>query len=148
MASPTVRLPTDGQVSDLVALIRNAANIIESNYLGSSLPTIPSLDSLDPHPLDSSISSAQIKDAVQLLEGACAHLCSILARPSHTLLNRAMQFYEPVCLRIVITFEIPDILQEQPLGMHIKEIGKRAGVNHEKLGRIMRLLVTKHIFRE
>ncbi|KAG6898928.1 hypothetical protein C0993_002611 [Termitomyces sp. T159_Od127] len=59
-----------------------------------------------------------------------------------------MQFYEPACLRIVITFKIPDILQEQPSGMHVKEIGERAGINHGKLSRIMRLLATKHIFRE
>ncbi|KAG5723429.1 Sterigmatocystin 8-O-methyltransferase, partial [Termitomyces sp. T112] len=32
--------------------------------------------------------------------------------------------------------------------MHIKEIGEKAGVDHEKLGQIMRLLATKHIFRE
>ncbi|KAG6886333.1 hypothetical protein C0992_004512, partial [Termitomyces sp. T32_za158] len=71
MASPAVRLPADGQVSDLVALIRNATDIIESQYLESSLPTIPSLNSLAPHPLDSAISSV-LTSAVQLLEGACA----------------------------------------------------------------------------
>ena len=32
--------------------------------------------------------------------------------------------------------------------MYIKEIGEKAGINHEKLGRIMRLLATKHIFQE
>ncbi|KAH0586957.1 hypothetical protein H2248_005787 [Termitomyces sp. 'cryptogamus'] len=32
--------------------------------------------------------------------------------------------------------------------MHIKEIGEKAGVNYEKLGRILRLLTTHHIFRE
>lgn len=86
MATPTVRHPVDGQVSDLVALIRNATDIIESTYLESSSPIIPSLNSLDPHPLDSAV-SVRIRDAVQLLEGACAQLCSTLARPSHTILN-------------------------------------------------------------
>lgn len=32
--------------------------------------------------------------------------------------------------------------------MHVKELGARAGINHEKLCRIMRLLATKHIFQE
>ncbi|KAG6896298.1 hypothetical protein C0992_009251 [Termitomyces sp. T32_za158] len=111
MAVPKQQAQTHGQIFDLVALIKNATSIIESYYLDSSLPTVPSLDCLVPHPLDS-------------------------------------KFYEPACLRVVVTFKIPDILQEQPSGMDIKELGRKAGVNHEKLGRIMRLLATKHIFRE
>ncbi|KAG6860495.1 hypothetical protein C0995_010532 [Termitomyces sp. Mi166 len=143
MAPPTQPHP-DAHISELVSLIKNATNIIQSHYLKSSLPTIPSLNNLAPHPLDSTISPPQLRDAAKLLEGACTQLCATLARPSHTILN----IYEPACLRVVTTFKIPDILQEDPSGMHIKEIGERAGVNHEKLGRIMRLLATRHIFRE
>jgi hypothetical protein len=51
-------------------------------------------------------------------------------------------------LDVAVTFNIPDILLEQPEGMHILEIGKRAGIDEEKLGRILRYLATKHIFRE
>ncbi|KAG6901385.1 hypothetical protein C0995_012649 [Termitomyces sp. Mi166 len=144
MAPPPTLPRADGQISDLIELIKNATNIIESHYLNSSRPSIPSLDSLISHPLDSVSSPPQLRDAVQLLEGACAQLCATLARPSHTILN----FYEPTCLSVVTTFKVPDILQEQPSGMRIEDIGKKAGVNHEKLGRIMRLLATKHIFRE
>ncbi|KAG5352358.1 hypothetical protein C0989_002679 [Termitomyces sp. Mn162] len=120
----------DGKISDLIALVRNATNIIETHYLKSTFSIVPSLDNLVPHPLDTAISPPALRDAVQLLEGASAQLCTTLARPSHTILN------------------IPDILQDQPSGYHIKEIGEKAGINHEKLGRIMRLLATKHIFRE
>jgi len=47
-----------------------------------------------------------------------------------------------------ITLKIPDILLGKPDGMHISEIGKETGVDAEKLGRILRLLASKHIFRE
>ncbi|KAG5715542.1 Sterigmatocystin 8-O-methyltransferase, partial [Termitomyces sp. T112] len=136
---------TNRQISALVALIKATANTIESHFTDSSLL---SLDSLYSHALGAAISSPPLNDAVHILEGACAQLCATLARPSHTVLNRATQFFEPICLNVVITFKIPDILQERPLGMHIKEIGEKAGVDHEKLGQIMRLLATKHIFRE
>ncbi|KAH0584812.1 hypothetical protein H2248_008091 [Termitomyces sp. 'cryptogamus'] len=135
---------TNRQISALVALIKETANTIESHFTDSSLP---SLDSLDSHALDTAV-SPPLNDAIHILEGACVQLCATLARPSHTVLNRAIQFFEPICLNVVITFKIPDILQEHPLGMHIKEIGEKAGVDHQKLGQIMRLLATKHIFRE
>ncbi|KNZ77676.1 Sterigmatocystin 8-O-methyltransferase [Termitomyces sp. J132] len=145
MSLPTPKASdSNKQISELITLIKNATETIESHFLKSSLPIIPSLDSLAHHPLDSAILPPQLRDAVQLLEGACGQLCATLARPNHIILN----FFEPTCLNVVTAFKIPDILQEQPSGMHIKEIGEKAGVNYEKLGRILRLLTTHHIFRE
>ncbi|KAG6916944.1 hypothetical protein DXG01_004631 [Tephrocybe rancida] len=141
LPSPTA----NGRVSELVALITNAAKTIESHYSqSSSQPYVPSLDDVSPHPMDSAISPPALKDAVQILEGACAQLSATVARPGHTVLNT----YEPTALNVVITFKIPDILQEKPSGMHIAEIGQKAGVDKGKLGRIMRLLASKNIFRE
>jgi hypothetical protein len=45
-------------------------------------------------------------------------------------------------------FKIPDVLKEKPTGMHISEIGKKTGLEERKAGRILRLLSTKHVFRE
>ena len=59
-----------------------------------------------------------------------------------------VQIYEPACLHVVVTFKVPDILLDQPEGMHIAEIAKRSGIEQGKLGRILRLLATRHIFRE
>ncbi|KAG6844999.1 hypothetical protein H0H87_001771 [Tephrocybe sp. NHM501043] len=153
--------PANGRVADLVALITSAAKIIESHYSQSSIPNVPSLDDLTPHPLDSAISPPELREAVQTLEGACAQLSATVARPSHTILNACLSFflhsqvdaqpkiaYESDCLNVVLTFKIPDILQDRPTGMHVMEIGKRAGVDHAKIGRILRLLASKHIFRE
>ncbi|KAG6916946.1 hypothetical protein DXG01_004633 [Tephrocybe rancida] len=156
LAPPSPIAIANGRVSELVTLITNAARAIEFHYSQlSSQPYVPSLDDISPHPMDSAISSPALKDAVQILEGACAQLSATVARPSHTVLN-AMNAesdagdhtYEPTALNVVVTFKIPDILQEKPSGMHIAEIGQKAGIDKGKLGRIMRLLASKHIFRE
>jgi hypothetical protein len=59
-----------------------------------------------------------------------------------------LQICEPGCLHVVAAFKIPDILLDQPEGMNISEIAKRSGIEQGKLGRILRLLASKHIFRE
>ncbi|KAG6818997.1 hypothetical protein H0H93_016517 [Arthromyces matolae] len=138
----------NGGVPELVSLIVNAANMIQSHYSKSTVPVIPSLDDTAPHPLDSAISHPELRDAISTLEGACAQLCATVARPNHTVLNKALQFYEPAGLNVVTAFKIPDILQEKPSGMHIEEIAQKAGINAQKLGRVMRLLATNHIFKE
>jgi DNA-binding IclR family transcriptional regulator len=51
-------------------------------------------------------------------------------------------------LNVALTFKFPDILQEKPAGMHISEIGKKSGVEPGKVARVLRLLASKHIFRE
>lgn len=89
--APPMHFHTHGQIFDLVALIKNATSTIESYYLDSSLPIIPSLDSLVTHPLDSAIAPPQFRNAVQVLEGACTQLCATLARPSHTIVNVCLQ---------------------------------------------------------
>jgi len=76
-----------GNVPALVALIVNAAKTIEAEYAKSSKPSIPSLDDLSPHPLDTEISSSELREATRILEGACAQLCATAARPDHTIVN-------------------------------------------------------------
>jgi hypothetical protein len=49
---------------------------------------------------------------------------------------------------VALTNKIPDILHESPSGVHISELEKRTGVDAGKLGRILRLLATKHVFKE
>ncbi|KAJ7701084.1 S-adenosyl-L-methionine-dependent methyltransferase [Mycena rosella] len=85
-----------------------------------------------------------VEEYGRILEGACAQLWATLARPDHTILNSL----EPSCLRVALTFKIPDVLQEKPSGMHVIEISQRCGVSASKLARILRLLSAKHCFRE
>ena len=89
--NPPLKVPTagtsHGSVSALVALIVGAAKSIEVEYAKSSTPSVPSLDDLTPHPLDSQVSSSALRQATQILEGACAQLCATVARPQHTISN-------------------------------------------------------------
>ncbi|KAJ6631096.1 S-adenosyl-L-methionine-dependent methyltransferase [Mycena sp. CBHHK59/15] len=130
-------------ISPLLALITQAARTLEAEYK-KGRGCVPSLDESTAHPLDVQLFSPEMKEAVQVLEGACAQLCATLARPNHTVLNAL----EPSCMHVALTFKIPDILEEKPAGMHVSEIGQKCGVEPSKLARILRLLSAKHCFRE
>ncbi|KAJ7637862.1 S-adenosyl-L-methionine-dependent methyltransferase [Mycena rosella] len=87
---------------------------------------------------------AKMIQAVRILEGACAQLCVMLARPNHTTVN----VFETNCLHVALSLKTPDILQEKPEGMHLTEISKHSGVEQDKLARILRYLASNHCFRE
>ena len=78
---------TGGNTPALVSPIVNAAKTIEAEYAKSPQPSIPSLDDLEPRPLDTEISSAGLKQATRILEGACTQLCATVTRPGHTMVN-------------------------------------------------------------
>ncbi|KAJ7048491.1 S-adenosyl-L-methionine-dependent methyltransferase [Mycena amicta] len=135
-------------ISSLLSLIIDAARTLESGYLQGQ-GYVPSLDDTGPHPLDAKLSTPEVKEAVQVLEGACAQLCATLARPNHTVLNNFfLTALEPSCLSVALEFKIPDILQNSPAGMHVAKISKQCGGEPSKLARVLRLLAAKHCFRE
>jgi hypothetical protein len=78
--------PAADQISSLLALINEAARTLQATYINGN-GCVPSLDDTQPHPLDGKLSAPEMKEAVQLLEGACAQLCATLARPNHTVFN-------------------------------------------------------------
>ncbi|KAK0443670.1 S-adenosyl-L-methionine-dependent methyltransferase [Desarmillaria tabescens] len=136
------------QLSQLVSLIANATKFVEDTFAKTTEPNIPSLDDTAPHPLDDQVSSMEMKEAIQTIEGACAQLCALVARPNHTMLNRFFGIFEPACIRVVVNFNIADHLLDKPEGLHISDLGALSDVEPQKLGRIMRLLASKHCFRE
>ncbi|KAF7986472.1 hypothetical protein HWV62_31261 [Athelia sp. TMB] len=56
--------------------------------------------------------------------------------------------YEPACLNVVIRSNIAGILAWHPEGSPIADIAKQAGIQSDKLGRILSFLATKHCFKE
>ncbi|KAJ6571673.1 S-adenosyl-L-methionine-dependent methyltransferase [Mycena capillaripes] len=134
-------------ISSLLTLINEAARTLQAGYANEN-GLVPCLDDTEPHPLDAKLSAPEMKEAVQVLEGACAQLCATLARPNHTVLNKFWTALEPNCLRLALIFKIPDILKDIPSGMHVADISKRCGVEPSKLARVLRLLSAKHCFRE
>ena len=79
--------PPHGQLSALVALIADATKTVETHFARSSKPYVPSLDDIEPHPLDIISNSMELRLAIQTIEGACAQLMATVARPSHTVFN-------------------------------------------------------------
>lgn len=79
--------PAHGQLSTLVALIAEATKTVETHFSRSSKPYVPSLDDIEPHPLDIMSDSMELRLAIQTIEGACAQLIATVARPSHTIFN-------------------------------------------------------------
>lgn len=73
-------------VDSLLAIIKEAAHSALDEYEKYGTPT-PTLDSLDSHPLDIADDKLKLKKIVSKLEGACDQLCTILAPPSHTIMN-------------------------------------------------------------
>ncbi|KAK0476361.1 S-adenosyl-L-methionine-dependent methyltransferase [Armillaria novae-zelandiae] len=136
------------QLFQLVSLIANATKLVEDAFAHTSNPDVPTLDDTAPHPLDDQVSSAEMREAIQTIEGACAQLCALVARPNRTMLGRVFGMFEPACIRVVVNFNIADYLWDKPEGLHICELGALSGAEPRKLGRIMRLLASRHCFRE
>ncbi|EAU82335.1 hypothetical protein CC1G_06645 [Coprinopsis cinerea okayama7 len=134
----------DGSLSTLVSLISDATAIVEAHFKASSKPYVPSLDDTEEHPLDTQLYTPELRKAVQTIEAACAQLCATVAKPNRSVVN----LYSPHCLNVALRFKIADVLLNKPEGMHISELSSKVGVDANKLGRILRLLVTRHIFRE
>ena len=80
-------VPNPGGISALVALIMDASKIVEQYYAKSAIPVVPSLDDIESHPLDNLIYDAGLRNAIQIIEGACLQLSATVARPNHTILN-------------------------------------------------------------
>ncbi|KAK0222574.1 S-adenosyl-L-methionine-dependent methyltransferase [Armillaria nabsnona] len=136
------------QLSQLVSLIADATKFVEDTFAKTTEPSVPSMDDTAPHPLDDQVSSMEMKEAIQTIEGACAQLCALVARPNRTMVNRIFGIFEPACIRVVVNFNIADHLLDKPEGLHISDLGALSGAEPQKLGRIMRLLASKHCFRE
>ncbi|KAK0184330.1 S-adenosyl-L-methionine-dependent methyltransferase [Armillaria mellea] len=137
-------------LSELVSLIAGAVDVVQKVFANTSLPEVPSLDDTSRHHLDSPQGSypMEMMEAVQTIEGACTQLCALVARPNHTMLNRVFGMFEPACIRVVIDFKIADYLLAKPEGLHVSELGALSGAEPQKLGRVLRLLASKHCFRE
>ncbi|KAF9452281.1 S-adenosyl-L-methionine-dependent methyltransferase [Macrolepiota fuliginosa MF-IS2] len=123
------------QLRALVGLIGDAAQAIEKQ-----LSTSKSTKELPADP--------ELRASIYTIEAASAQLCNLVARPSDSLVNKFMAFFEPACLQVALSNRIPDILQGSSHGVHVSELGRRTGVDQAKLGRVLRLLATKHVFQE
>ncbi|KAJ3887532.1 S-adenosyl-L-methionine-dependent methyltransferase [Lentinula edodes] len=137
---------TRSQVETLVSYIQQAAQDALAEYERTSFNT-PSLDSIVAHPLDDVLNTIALKRAIRMLEGACDQLCTTLAPPAHTIINRAQDTYW-ACLRVAVENNIPDALAGYPSGIHVSELSNKVNIEPGKLLSILRLLAARHCFKE
>lgn len=76
----------EAQLEALLEIINTSARqaIAEYKKGGNDVPTI---NSTEFHPLDTSAHNVALRKAVRLLEGACQQLCASLAPPQRTVVN-------------------------------------------------------------
>ena|ERR1700722_10259028 len=58
-----------------------------------------------------------------------------------------MEPFQPVAMLVVVEARIANMLVSKPQGMSINEIAKATGLNVRKLGKILRALAARHVFR-
>ncbi|KAH7874191.1 S-adenosyl-L-methionine-dependent methyltransferase [Lentinula edodes] len=140
--------PDSQNLMSLVDLISNAVKVVTAEYIQAGY-SVPSLDSTTAGPFDAPEEmSSTLTTAVRTIEAACAQLSYTVASPGHVITNKSYGFYEPAALLVISNAKVADVLLYKPEGMHISEIAKATGLDQGKLGRIMRMLATKHCFRE
>jgi hypothetical protein len=132
----------------LVSLISNAVKVVIDEYEQHGHPE-PSLNSTSPGPFDAlENTSPDLARAVRTIEAACAQLSFTVANPGHVMVNKAYSHFEPTALLVALDGKIAEILEDKPEGLHIADIAKASGLDQDKLGRILRMLATRHCFRE
>lgn len=55
---------------------------------------------------------------------------------------------EPACIHVALETKVAQHLLSHPEGLHIKTLSELTGVEVGKLGRVLRFLTRKHVFRE
>ncbi|KII89667.1 hypothetical protein PLICRDRAFT_559932 [Plicaturopsis crispa FD-325 SS-3] len=140
MASATLR--------SLIQLMSDSVANIEVNCAQRGVQ-LPSLD--EPFSADSEAprSDPSIAEAASIAIAAAAQLIAILRPAPVTLLTTSFQMHVSSALRVALETNTIEILREAgPQGLHISEIATKSHTDPGKLGRILRLLATEHIFKE
>jgi 2-polyprenyl-3-methyl-5-hydroxy-6-metoxy-1,4-benzoquinol methylase len=131
----------------LLHVIKASAEEALAQYDAAGVP-IPSVTTVSPNLTGNYLANnVGLKKAVRTLEGACEQLCSTLAPPAHTILNRVIPM-EAFGLGIMAEHKVADALVKHPEGLHVSELSKAVGIESNRLARTLRMLATKHCFIE
>ncbi|KAI0081995.1 S-adenosyl-L-methionine-dependent methyltransferase [Panus rudis PR-1116 ss-1] len=135
------------ELDKLVSLISSAVNDLKEEYvrLGHE---VPGLDDVKEFILDDAPPSEKLSNAIRVIQGACAQLPVLVTPPKVTLCIRAKESANCACLGIAIDAKVADQLVGHPEGLHVSELASVKNVHPGKLSRVLRVLATKHCFRE
>ncbi|THU85643.1 S-adenosyl-L-methionine-dependent methyltransferase [Dendrothele bispora CBS 962.96] len=142
------KLSGNAQILALTSMITQAVQDVITEYAAIGRE-VPSLDSVETSPFDiPEETPAKLANAVQIIEAACAQLSHTISTPGHVVVNKALEHEEPASLLVVTEHKIADLLLNKPEGVPATELAAKTGLDAGKLTRILRLLATKHCFRE
>lgn len=131
---------------NLALSILSGVDALEAAYskAGISLPSLD--DSFVPSPLDK---DGAVRDAQRLVASAASQIIAHARQPMESLQEYAMGMYMTATLGFVVDANIPDILKGAgQQGLHVADIAAQAGVDEEKLARVLRYLAARHVFME
>jgi hypothetical protein len=74
------------QLSVLLSLLTDACESVEREYAKTSKP-LPSLDDVNPHPLDDQPYPLELRESVRIIEAITAQICASVGRPNHVMVN-------------------------------------------------------------
>ncbi|KAJ3865529.1 S-adenosyl-L-methionine-dependent methyltransferase [Lentinula novae-zelandiae] len=135
-------------ITALTDLINKATQDVIAEYAAVG-QAVPSLDTLQPGPFQvPEETPTRLIRAIQIIEAACAQLNFTVAPPGSVMVNKSLEHEEPACLLVVTEARIADLLLGRPEGLPASELASRSGLDAKKLTRILRLLATKHCFKE
>ncbi|KAJ3794479.1 S-adenosyl-L-methionine-dependent methyltransferase [Lentinula aff. detonsa] len=135
-------------VTALTELINDAVQDVISEYAAVG-QAVPSLHSLEPGSFQVPAETpARLMKAIKIIEAACAQLTYTVSPPGSVMLNKALEHGEAACLSVVTEARISDLLLDQPEGLPASNLANLTGLHAGKLTRILRLLATKHCFKE
>ncbi|RDB16346.1 4-O-methyltransferase 1 [Hypsizygus marmoreus] len=119
---------------------------IEAIYSKHGVP-IPSLD--EQFTLKATDSDPALADASRLIATAATQLIATVRQPMETLQDYTLGLYTTAALGFVVDANVPNILKDAGAqGLHTKDIAAINGVDPVKLGRILRYLAARHVFKE
>ncbi|KAI0087858.1 O-methyltransferase [Irpex rosettiformis] len=129
-------------------LIRVSVDKIEALCIERG-QTYPLLDQPFTPQSEASRMSPNVATEGSLIVSAAAQLIATVRSPVSSVAIQAVQYHASSCVRVAILLHVPEILRDAGAqGMHVKDIAAPTGVDAGKLARILRVLATRHIFKE
>ncbi|KAK0498702.1 S-adenosyl-L-methionine-dependent methyltransferase [Armillaria luteobubalina] len=129
-------------------LIAESVDKIEQRCEAQGVP-FPELNDVLSFQSEAIRSDVDVAEAIEVIAAASAQLLATARAPIATLSVVAHQWDVPACLGAANDANVAEILRDAgPKGAHIDDIAKRNGMNAGRLGRVLRLLASHHIFRE
>ncbi|KAI0077246.1 S-adenosyl-L-methionine-dependent methyltransferase [Panus rudis PR-1116 ss-1] len=135
------------QLDELVRLITAKVQEVKVEYAKVGQP-LPTLDDAVNYPLDTQHTSQQLFNSIRAIQGACAQLSALVAPPQRTVISYAMNHTVASSLSVAVRVEIADHLKDHPDGLSVSQLAALTKINENKLSRILRVLATKHCFKE